>query len=292
MTTVLALCNAINNATADVVVGEMGTTIPCGAWVKIVRLARELSDAEAATPASASEGERERDIDTLIEYALAVMLPSLLPFSRHEVATAIRQNLMPHIAAEMAALRREHAFAKLAGQDLYDGLAQALGYNGPVDGDALTEHAAALRRQVGEAEEWRVQCREEAKRQVRRLGFLPSEETTNPNQVLQYVWRTQTCRRDPSEILWAIIDALTQEGVTAWPGDATSCVEQMMRVQYDRAEEAERRVREAEGTLSRIKALTDDPGSISRDKTDALWRVVVAIHDEVTDALVLLQTTE
>jgi hypothetical protein len=86
--------------------------------------------------------------------------------------------------------------------------------------------------------------RDLAKTELRRQGFTPTEdiidsrnwETDPAIKVLQWEWRKPNCDRDPSEILWAVIDALTQEGIAVWPGDATSCVEQIVRVQYDRAE--------------------------------------------------------
>jgi len=44
--------------------------------------------------------------------------------------------------------------------------------------------------------------------------------------------------RSVDECLWAVIEALTQEGVLAWPGDATSIVAQMIWAQHLRAEAA------------------------------------------------------
>lgn len=89
--------------------------------------------------------------------------------------------------------------------------------------------------------------RDAAVAEIKRLGFTPAEEwneyfrehgNTHDLQTLQGAWRELGCRRDPKEILWAVIDALTQEGIPAGPGDATSIVEQIVRVQYDRAESA------------------------------------------------------
>jgi hypothetical protein len=80
--------------------------------------------------------------------------------------------------------------------------------------------------------------RERVKEQLRQKGFVPAEDGFIDGKNLQWEWRKQGCRRDPSEIMLAILDALTQEGVPVWPGDATSCVEQIVRVQYDRAEAA------------------------------------------------------
>lgn len=80
--------------------------------------------------------------------------------------------------------------------------------------------------------------------ELKRRGFTPAEELQigwdkDPSVVnLQYEWRKPDCRRDPSEIMLAILDALTQEGIDAWPGDATSIVEQIVRAQYERAEKA------------------------------------------------------
>lgn len=91
--------------------------------------------------------------------------------------------------------------------------------------------------------------REESNKKTRLMGFTPAEETGSyilpdgSNESLQWQWRKTNCRRDPSEILWAIIDGLTQEGVAAWPGDGTGIVEQIVRVQYERAEKAEAEVK-------------------------------------------------
>ena len=84
--------------------------------------------------------------------------------------------------------------------------------------------------------------RDSVKAELRRRGFVPAEEADwrigrEPN-CLQWEWRKEGCRRDPAEIMLAILDGLTQEGVAAWPGDATSIVEQIVRVQYNRAERA------------------------------------------------------
>lgn len=75
---------------------------------------------------------------------------------------------------------------------------------------------------------------ENAKAATRRLGF---EEGA-----LQWLWRSPECftrKYDQQEVITAICDALTREGCTAWSGDGTSCVEQMVRLQWDRAAQAE-----------------------------------------------------
>jgi hypothetical protein len=80
-----------------------------------------------------------------------------------------------------------------------------------------------------------ARTRESAEAETRRRGFEPGE--------LQYLWRTPECfarTYDMGEVGAAICDALTREGCTAWWGDGTSCVEQMIRLQWDRAEKAER----------------------------------------------------
>jgi uncharacterized coiled-coil protein SlyX len=111
------------------------------------------------------------------------------------------------------------------------------------------EEIARLKRNLAYHEARLPEARRASNEQVRRLGFLPAEEIVWVNKecngrALQDVWRDAGCRRDPAEILPAIIDALTQEGISAWSGDATSIVEQIVRVQYDRAERAERTERE------------------------------------------------
>jgi hypothetical protein len=111
------------------------------------------------------------------------------------------------------------------------------------------EEIARLKRNLAYHEARLPEARRASNEQVRRLGFLPAEEIVWVNKerngrALQDAWRDAGCHRDPAEILHAIIDALTQEGITAWSGDATSIVEQIVRVQYDRAERAERTERE------------------------------------------------
>lgn len=76
--------------------------------------------------------------------------------------------------------------------------------------------------------------RQRAKADTERFGFKEGE--------LQWLWRIPECfgrKYNSGEVVAAICDALTREGQTAWPGDGTSCVEQMIRLQWDRAEKAE-----------------------------------------------------
>jgi hypothetical protein len=76
--------------------------------------------------------------------------------------------------------------------------------------------------------------RNKAKEETARRGFKEGE--------LQWLWRTVECfkrKYDSGEVIAAICDALTREGQTAWSGDGTSCVEQMIRLQWERAERAE-----------------------------------------------------
>jgi hypothetical protein len=90
--------------------------------------------------------------------------------------------------------------------------------------------------------------RERAKTDSERFGFKEGE--------LQMLWRGPGCfarKYDTGEVVAAICDALTREGQTAWPGDGTSCVEQMVRLQWERAEKAE-----AELAELRSSALTRD----------------------------------
>jgi hypothetical protein len=83
-------------------------------------------------------------------------------------------------------------------------------------------------------------CRKSVITELHSKGFLPAEECKSDEDVntkcLQWLWRQPGCRRNPNEIMLAILDALTQEGIAAWCGDATSCVEQIVRTQYERAE--------------------------------------------------------
>jgi hypothetical protein len=99
-----------------------------------------------------------------------------------------------------------------------------------------------------------ARCREEVVKELRARGFAPnneadefklaSERTGDGRINLQWAWRQEDCRRDPSEILLAVLDGLTQEGNAAWNGDATSIVEQIVRIQYNRAEKAEKKLAE------------------------------------------------
>jgi hypothetical protein len=79
-----------------------------------------------------------------------------------------------------------------------------------------------------------LRYRESAREATKRYGFEEGE--------LQWLWRNSGCftrKYDIGEVVAAICDALTREGCTAWPGDGTSCVEQMIRLQWDRAQAAE-----------------------------------------------------
>lgn len=81
--------------------------------------------------------------------------------------------------------------------------------------------------------------RERARADVEARGFSEGG--------LQMMWRTSECftrKYDQGEVIAAICDALTREGCTAWSGDGTSCVEQMIRLQWDRARRAEETVRD------------------------------------------------
>lgn len=52
---------------------------------------------------------------------------------------------------------------------------------------------------------------------------------------LQWKWRTEPPETyDAQEVIDAILDALNREGIEAWDGDGVSCVEQIVRAQYDR----------------------------------------------------------
>ncbi len=78
--------------------------------------------------------------------------------------------------------------------------------------------------------------REQSAQNVRRYGFEPG--------ALQWKWRGAPPPPDhedqPGEILAAIVDALTQEGVPAWPGDGTGIVEQMIHMQMEARASAEK----------------------------------------------------
>ena len=112
--------------------------------------------------------------------------------------------------------------------------------------------------------------REMVKADLRRMGFTPSEDVTEEGQqhlVLQWEWRKAGCRRDPAEIMMAVLDALTQEGIAAWPGDATSCVEQIVRVQYDRAEKARKdALEDAAARLETVAGQCEAGGHTSRGR--------------------------
>lgn len=65
-------------------------------------------------------------------------------------------------------------------------------------------------------------------------------------------------------------DALTREGQTAWNGDGTSCVEQMIQLQWDRAEKAEAEVR-------RLSAVPDAAQMVREDNiAEWFWNAAVA----------------
>jgi hypothetical protein len=99
-----------------------------------------------------------------------------------------------------------------------------------------------------------TRCREDVVKELRARGFAPaneadefklaSERTGDGRINLQWAWRQEDCRRDPDEILLAVLDGLTQEGNAAWNGDATGIIEQIVRTQYNRAEKAEKKLAE------------------------------------------------
>jgi hypothetical protein len=115
--------------------------------------------------------------------------------------------------------------------------------------------------------------RDKAKVETERLGFKEGE--------LQWLWRNSDCfkrKYDMNEVVAAICDALTREGQTAWPGDGTSCVEQMIRLQWERAEKAE-----AELAALRARALTDEEWSFL--KTIRVFHGYVKELDRICEKL-------
>lgn len=95
--------------------------------------------------------------------------------------------------------------------------------------------------------------REAVLAELQRRGFKDGE--------LQSLWRSSACFTRPydqTEVGYAICDALTREGCTAWWGDGTSCVEQMIRLQWDRAVTAEKeRDEHAADILTLRRVFTD-----------------------------------
>lgn len=71
------------------------------------------------------------------------------------------------------------------------------------------------------------------------------------------LWRSPDCFERPydmQEVGMAICDALTREGCVAWWGDGTSCVEQMIRLQWKRAERAEEIITTMQADLEHLEA--------------------------------------
>lgn len=121
--------------------------------------------------------------------------------------------------------------------------------------------------------------RERSLERTARRGFVDASKATRDGQCLQAEWRKTDCRRDPDEIMDAIIDGLTQEGIPAWPGDATSIVEQMVRVQYNRAEKALAALDKALAVCARLSDPLSLPETMSHPVTVAL--TARAIADEI-----------
>lgn len=107
--------------------------------------------------------------------------------------------------------------------------------------------------------------RDMAKAETERRGFKEGD--------LQWLWRNSGCfarQYDSGEVNAAICDALTREGQTAWNGDGTSCVEQMIQLQWDRAEKAEAEVR-------RLSAVPDATQMVREDNiAEWFWNAAVA----------------
>ena len=113
-----------------------------------------------------------------------------------------------------------------------------------LDSGAIPSLAALLDQEIAaskhDAELWAIsqkqaaQHRAEALRRAAARGYEPWK--------LQLKWRSNPPQvYDSSECLDAILEALNMEGVAAWSGDATSCVEQMVRAQAERAAASEAR---------------------------------------------------
>lgn len=74
-----------------------------------------------------------------------------------------------------------------------------------------------------------VLSREQSNSNLIHLGLKPgmwAEWRNNPPPLNAY-------KKNTDLLVLAVIDALTQEGVIAWNGDATSCVSQMIHAQLD-----------------------------------------------------------
>lgn len=117
----------------------------------------------------------------------------------------------------------------LAGATDYDSMKAAL--------EAAQAEAEKLRRFEAYLNNRLVQARQDSQISLERLGYKPGELITK--------WRrtdTFTKSNDPNyvqELYAVVIDALTQEGVTVWPGDGVGIVTQFIDTQVKAREKAQ-----------------------------------------------------
>lgn len=104
----------------------------------------------------------------------------------------------------------------------------------------LQDENTALRAQLSAAERQKQQLIETSHKEVEAYGFKPRE--------LQAKWRgfypfngAQFPEYNSVEVEAAIIDALCNEGIPAWHGDAVGCVRQIVDAQAKRADAAAQR---------------------------------------------------
>jgi hypothetical protein len=108
-----------------------------------------------------------------------------------------------------------------------------------IERDELLAELAQARAEVAEAKQRAGiygldDCRKSAKAALIALGF--------PTEGYWDRWRAVPEKLPPFDawhVECAILDALTQEGVAAWHGDASGCVTQIVQAQAKRAEAAE-----------------------------------------------------
>ena len=115
----------------------------------------------------------------------------------------------------------------------------------------------------------RIVWRDAARKRVEARGYQDGE--------LQLKWRTAPPETyDPREAEDAILEALNREGVIAWPGDAVSCVEQIVTAQAKRADHWKTKFQRGydlvESALLERNVRLDAMISAARDALFKQWR--------------------
>lgn len=139
-----------------------------------------------------------------------------------------------HVRCDYCWLKKEHEallIAERLQRDTTDFIAKQVGLpTDALDHGELCQRIIRLKAAAASPADLRYwqsrleATRADAEQRCKARGYEPGQ--------LQWKYRTDPpAVYDMEEALDAILDALTREGVPAWTGDGTSCVEQMIRAQ-------------------------------------------------------------